>query len=309
MGEEAGGIRSRGEEVIGELAQSLLENPLFSQALGKALGAGERAAGAQRAALNALDVPSAGDLQRLSRRVRPSRTASRRSRTRSTGCGATARPDPQTGTTRTTRATGEPNCRGDDGARNPAGWPSTRGRDSAERGDGGVGEPQQRRVEWVVVQRPAVEAADDDRDRRGDALAPAQRQHRRRLQVPEIALLLAGCRGCLRGRARRSRRRCGCSRPGRRLRRSGRRSGRGREPAPPRGPRRASGWPRRPAIAASITRAEPSAGPSPVAAQVPIRIRRRTPSSMDSASTATALGPPIPVAWTVSGSPASVSPW
>ena len=70
MGEEAGGIRSRGEGVIGELAQSLLENPLFSQALGKALGAGERAAGAQRAALNALDVPSAGDLQRLSRRVR-----------------------------------------------------------------------------------------------------------------------------------------------------------------------------------------------------------------------------------------------
>ena len=70
MGEEAGGIRSRGEEVIGELAQSLLENPLFSQALGKALGAGERAAAAQRAALNALDVPSAGDLQRLSRRVR-----------------------------------------------------------------------------------------------------------------------------------------------------------------------------------------------------------------------------------------------
>jgi uncharacterized Ntn-hydrolase superfamily protein len=70
MAEVAGGIRSRGEEVISELAQSLLENPLFSQALGKALGAGERAAGAQRAALNALDVPSAGDLQRLSRRVR-----------------------------------------------------------------------------------------------------------------------------------------------------------------------------------------------------------------------------------------------
>ena len=70
MGEEAGGIRSRGEEAIGELAQSLLENPLFSQALGKALGAGERAAQAQRAALGALDVPSAGDLQRLSRRVR-----------------------------------------------------------------------------------------------------------------------------------------------------------------------------------------------------------------------------------------------
>jgi len=67
---DPGGIRSRGEEVIGELAQSLLENPLFSQALGKALGAGERAAGAQRAALNAIDISSAGDVERLARRVR-----------------------------------------------------------------------------------------------------------------------------------------------------------------------------------------------------------------------------------------------
>ena len=67
---DPGGFRSRGEEVIGELAQSLLENPLFSQALGKALGAGERAAGAQRAALNAIDVSSAGDVERLARRVR-----------------------------------------------------------------------------------------------------------------------------------------------------------------------------------------------------------------------------------------------
>lgn len=68
--EGAGGVRSRGEEMIGELAQGLLENPLFSQALGKALGVGERAAGAQRAALNAIDVSSAGDVERLARRVR-----------------------------------------------------------------------------------------------------------------------------------------------------------------------------------------------------------------------------------------------
>src|SRR4029079_13936093 len=83
--ESGGGIRSRGEEAIGDLAQSLLENPLFSQALGKALGAGERAArgprgaleahdvasgSAQGAALNGIDVPSASDLERLSRRVR-----------------------------------------------------------------------------------------------------------------------------------------------------------------------------------------------------------------------------------------------
>lgn len=66
----AGGIRARGEEAVGDLAQALLENPLFSQALGKALGAGERAAQAQRVALGVLDVPSASDVERLSRRVR-----------------------------------------------------------------------------------------------------------------------------------------------------------------------------------------------------------------------------------------------
>jgi len=70
MSEDGGGIRQRGEEAVGDLAQALLENPLFSQALGKALGAGERAAQAQRAALGALDVPSAADVERLNRRVR-----------------------------------------------------------------------------------------------------------------------------------------------------------------------------------------------------------------------------------------------
>jgi len=70
MSEGSGGFRERGEEAIGDLAQSLLENPLFSQALGKALGAGERAAQAQRVALGVLDVSSAGDLERLTRRVR-----------------------------------------------------------------------------------------------------------------------------------------------------------------------------------------------------------------------------------------------
>ena len=70
MSDGDGGFRARGEEAIGDLAQALLENPLFSQALGKALGAGERAAQAQRAALGALDVSSASDLERLNRRVR-----------------------------------------------------------------------------------------------------------------------------------------------------------------------------------------------------------------------------------------------
>lgn len=70
MSDPASGFRARGEEAVGDLAQALLENPLFSQALGKALGAGERAAQAQRAALGAIDVPSAADVERLSRRVR-----------------------------------------------------------------------------------------------------------------------------------------------------------------------------------------------------------------------------------------------
>ena len=70
MNDENPGFRARGEEAIGDLAQALLENPLFSQALGKALGAGERAAQAQKAALGALDVSSASDLERLQRRVR-----------------------------------------------------------------------------------------------------------------------------------------------------------------------------------------------------------------------------------------------
>ncbi len=70
MSEGSNGFRQRGEEAVGDLAQALLENPLFSQALGKALGAGEKAAQAQRAALGALDVPSAADLERLNRRVR-----------------------------------------------------------------------------------------------------------------------------------------------------------------------------------------------------------------------------------------------
>lgn len=70
MSDQSSGIRARGEEAIGELAQALLENPLFSQALGRALGAGEKAAQAQKTALGALDVASAGDLERLTRRIR-----------------------------------------------------------------------------------------------------------------------------------------------------------------------------------------------------------------------------------------------
>lgn len=68
--EHDSGIRAKGEEAISELAQALVENPLFSGTLARALGAGERAALAQRQALGALNVASSGDLERLEQRLR-----------------------------------------------------------------------------------------------------------------------------------------------------------------------------------------------------------------------------------------------
>ena len=63
-------IRTRGEEAIGELAQALLENSVFNSALGRALGAGERAVQAQRTAMGALNIASSAELERLGRRLR-----------------------------------------------------------------------------------------------------------------------------------------------------------------------------------------------------------------------------------------------
>jgi hypothetical protein len=72
--EDQAGIRDRisqrGEEAIGDVAQALLENPIFKQALAAALGAGEKAVNAQRSAMGALNLPSAADVERLERRVR-----------------------------------------------------------------------------------------------------------------------------------------------------------------------------------------------------------------------------------------------
>jgi hypothetical protein len=68
--DEHGGIRSRGEEALGDLAQALLDNPLLSGALGRALGAGERAASAQRSAMHAVGIPADADVERLERRMR-----------------------------------------------------------------------------------------------------------------------------------------------------------------------------------------------------------------------------------------------
>jgi|SRR5215207_6475190 len=63
-------IRARGEEAVGELAQALLENPVFNSALSRALGAGERAVHAQRSAMGALNVAAVSDVERLEQRLR-----------------------------------------------------------------------------------------------------------------------------------------------------------------------------------------------------------------------------------------------
>lgn len=63
-------FRARGEQAIGELAQALLDSQVLENALSAAFGAREKALEAQQAAMTALNVASAGDLERLERRVR-----------------------------------------------------------------------------------------------------------------------------------------------------------------------------------------------------------------------------------------------
>jgi septal ring factor EnvC (AmiA/AmiB activator) len=72
--EEGAGLRDRlsrqGEEALGKLASDLLENSLINSALTRAFSARERAVHAQEAAMGALNLPSAADIDRLTRRLR-----------------------------------------------------------------------------------------------------------------------------------------------------------------------------------------------------------------------------------------------
>jgi predicted nucleic acid-binding Zn-ribbon protein len=63
-------VTRQGEEAIGKLAQELLENPVVSGAIAAAFETRERAMKAQEAAMSALNLPSASDLERLTRRLR-----------------------------------------------------------------------------------------------------------------------------------------------------------------------------------------------------------------------------------------------
>jgi chromosome segregation ATPase len=63
-------ISRQGEDALGKLAQDLLENPLVTGAISRAFEARERAVAAQETAMSALNLPSAADLERLTRRLR-----------------------------------------------------------------------------------------------------------------------------------------------------------------------------------------------------------------------------------------------
>jgi chromosome segregation ATPase len=65
-----GRVTKQGEEAIGKLAQDLLDNPVVSSALSAAFETRERAMRAQEIAMGALNLPSASDLERLTRRLR-----------------------------------------------------------------------------------------------------------------------------------------------------------------------------------------------------------------------------------------------
>jgi CRP-like cAMP-binding protein len=68
------GIRERlsrqGEEALGRLAEELAGNPMVTAALSRAFDAREKAVKAQEATMGALGIPSAADVERVTRRLR-----------------------------------------------------------------------------------------------------------------------------------------------------------------------------------------------------------------------------------------------
>lgn len=64
------GLRARSEQALGELAQALLDSNVLENAVHAAFGAREKALEAQQAAMAALNLPAATDVERLERRIR-----------------------------------------------------------------------------------------------------------------------------------------------------------------------------------------------------------------------------------------------
>jgi hypothetical protein len=63
-------LARQGEEALGKIAEELIANPVVNSAVTRALEAREKAVQAQEAAMGALNIPSAADVERLTRRMR-----------------------------------------------------------------------------------------------------------------------------------------------------------------------------------------------------------------------------------------------
>jgi hypothetical protein len=63
-------LSRQGEEALGKIAEELIANPVVNGAIARAFEAREKAVQAQEAAMGALNLPSAADIERLTRRLR-----------------------------------------------------------------------------------------------------------------------------------------------------------------------------------------------------------------------------------------------
>ena len=65
-----GKLSRQGEVALGRIAEELVANPVVNGALARAFEAREKAVQAQEAALGAMNLPSAADIERVTRRLR-----------------------------------------------------------------------------------------------------------------------------------------------------------------------------------------------------------------------------------------------
>jgi hypothetical protein len=63
-------LTGAGEDHLGKALSDLLDNPLLTGTIGRAFDAREKAAQAQELAMGVLNIPSAADIERLTRRLR-----------------------------------------------------------------------------------------------------------------------------------------------------------------------------------------------------------------------------------------------
>jgi hypothetical protein len=63
-------LSRQGEEALGKIAEELISNPVINGAIARAFEAREKAVQAQEAAMGALNLPSAADIERVTRRIR-----------------------------------------------------------------------------------------------------------------------------------------------------------------------------------------------------------------------------------------------